>query len=276
MAFKDFHQKVKKVYNYINKVLSYACIVILVCIALFFVSYFIESAIAKSKGQKYVPRISLYTIVSPSMTPTIKVYDVIFDVRTSPDKIKKGDVITFTSSSFISRGLTVTHRVVKVNKTEDGTYEFVTKGDNNPFNDGAVALGENLIGKVVFKIPQLGRIQIFLQSRMGWLFCILIPALIVIIYDIFKLKRAMKINSVSKELVDKKNAEVIKPTSEEIKEKILANREIINNTVSINNDYELPKPVVENNNDLPIIKEDDELPKTSENSDDDFDLPKLK
>ena len=48
MAFKDFHQKVKKVYNYINKVLSYACIVILVCIALFFVSYFIESAIAKS------------------------------------------------------------------------------------------------------------------------------------------------------------------------------------------------------------------------------------
>lgn len=57
MAFKDSHQKIKKVINYTRKVTSYACIVFLVLIAIFFIiDYFIESRVAKSKGESYIPR----------------------------------------------------------------------------------------------------------------------------------------------------------------------------------------------------------------------------
>jgi len=246
------HQKIKKVFKYLQKVFSYACIAILALIAIFFANYFIEKGIARAKGQNYTPRVSLYTIISPSMIPTINVYDIVFDVKVSdPSKIKKGDVITFISSSSISSGLTVTHRVTKVIKTSDG-YEYYTKGDANMFEDGATARSSNLIGKVIFKIPQLGRVQFFLTSKIGWLICILLPALAIIAYDVYKLNGAMKISNKGKELA--KDNFPVGDDPNAVKNNILKNSMLMQNKILVN----LPK--IESN-DLPKLNEEDNLPK---------------
>ena len=128
-------KKIKIILNYIGKILSYASITILVIIGIFLVYYLISMQKSRNDSN-YKPLVSLYTIISGSMEPTIYVYDVVVNTAvTNPEDIKVGDVITFISTSYISEGLTITHRVQDI-KIVNGNYEFVTKGDNNPVADG--------------------------------------------------------------------------------------------------------------------------------------------
>ena len=88
------------------------------------------------------------------------------------------------------KGMIITHRIVDKYVTNEGV-QFKTKGDANVEADSSLVYEENVIGKVLFKIPQLGRVQFFLASKSGWFIAILIPALAVIAYDIFKLFRLL-------------------------------------------------------------------------------------
>ena len=209
--------------KFISGIISWTILVILVIVAGFLLYYFVSVRLYAQKGEAYKPAFSLYTILSPSMEPNINVYDVIFDVNVdSPEKIKEGDVITFTSTATLTRGMTITHRVVQVIQDENG-YSYMTKGDNNLANDGAAVPYENVLGKVLFRIPKLGRVQEFLGTRGGWLIVVVIPALIIIISDIlkiFRLKTAKNQveNYEQKELVKKKEEQERK---EKIKEKLL-------------------------------------------------------
>lgn len=195
-------KKIKQILNYIGKIISYACIVILVLIGIFLVYYM--STIKKAKNDpNFKPVVSLYTIISGSMEPTIHVYDVVLNkVVNSPEDIKVGDVITFISTSPISEGLTVTHRVQDI-KNVNGEYEFVTKGDYNPTADSSTAKYYNIIGKVIFKIPQLGRVQFFVASKAGWFFVVLLPAMGVIIYDVLKLFKLLGTKTTSDKIKNK-------------------------------------------------------------------------
>lgn len=196
-------KKIKRILNYLGKILSYASISILVIIGMFLVYYLISMQRSKT-DQNYKPLVSLYTIISGSMEPTIHVYDVVVNTAvTNPEDIKVGDVITFISTSYISEGLTITHRVQDI-KIVNGKYEFVTKGDNNPVADGSTAKFEDVIGKVKFKLPQLGRIQFLVASKAGWFLVVLLPAMGVIIYDVIKLIKLLATKSTADKLNNKK------------------------------------------------------------------------
>ena len=230
MLFKG-NQKLKKITSFISKVMFRSCIVIVVLIALFFALYFAESFIAKSKGEKYLPRLSLFTIISPSMVPNINVYDIVVDVR--PGDIKTGDVITFISTSSLTPGFTITHRVTRIIETETG-HEYYTKGDNNMFEDGVTVKGENIIGKVLFKVPQFGRVQLFLASPIGWITCILIPVILIVLFDILKVTKVVKIKKKSQEIAYV--SEKPKLSNDEIKDRILANKQAVNQAMSTSYD----------------------------------------
>ena len=179
----------RKTLKTVYKIASKVALVFLIFIALFLLYVGISNKIYKIKGEKrFEPLFSLYSIISPSMNPTIKVYDIIVDKRVNkPTDIKAGDIITFLSTSSYSEGLTITHRVIEVKKNENGQYEYKTKGDNNLSPDTAYAPYENVLGKVVFRVPQFGRIQDFLANKGGWILVIIIPTLTIIIRDILKL-----------------------------------------------------------------------------------------
>ncbi len=193
-SFKKQRKKIKPFFEKIGKVISYAVITVLVFCGLFFVYYFLSNAVYKSNPNSKLPRFGLYTIISPSMEPNIKVYDVVVTMTTEPETVKVGDVISFISNSSISRGLLVTHRVVSVTKASNNELAFQTKGDNNNTADSAMAMASSLVGKVVFKIPQLGRIQFLIANKAGWLLVVVLPALGVIIYDFIKLFKLLGVN----------------------------------------------------------------------------------
>ena len=192
-------EKRKWIRYYINKIIklfSYAIIVALIFLGIFFAYYFVSLKMYEKNPTINIPKFGLYTIISPSMEPNVRVYDVVVDLNIFSEKsIKEGDIITFISNSNVSKGLTVTHRVVKVITNADGTKSYLTKGDNNLKVDQSPVNYDDILGKVLFKIPQLGRIQFLIADKFGWILVVLLPALGVIIYDFIKLFRLLAFNS---------------------------------------------------------------------------------
>lgn len=196
MNKRERRKKNRFIFNKIAKLLSYAIIVVLIFLGIFFAYYFVSLKAYEKNPTVNIPRFGLYTIISPSMEPAVKVYDVVVDLNVfNQDDIKKGDVITFISNSNVSKGLTVTHRVVDIITNADGSKAYITKGDNNLKADQATVSYKDVLGKVLFKIPQLGRVQFLIADKFGWILVILLPALGVIIYDFIKLFRLLSFNS---------------------------------------------------------------------------------
>lgn len=184
---EDKKIRIKRALHMITNIISYTIIIILMIIGSFLVFYVIDGKISKSKGTN--PLFGLYTIISPSMTGTIDVYDVAFVKRVNTDNLKVGDIITFYSENSFFGGTPITHRIINITEDEVEGRLFTVQGDANPKPDDEKVKAKNIVGKVYFKIPQLGRIQFFLASKSGWLIAILIPALGIISYDIFKIFR---------------------------------------------------------------------------------------
>lgn len=189
-------------FKYISTIISWTIFVLLSIIGALLIYYFASSRLYVTKGDKYEPFFSVYTIVSGSMEPTIKVYDVIINTKVNdPKDVKVNDVITFTSTSDISNGKTVTHRVIGIREMDDGGICYVTRGDNNTTEDPSCATYSNVIGKVSAVVPGLGKIQFFLASKFGWLLIIVVPALYIIIKDLLKLFK-MSRNKDGEETID--------------------------------------------------------------------------
>jgi signal peptidase len=179
-----------KAFN-IFMVLSYVFLVLLFIIAMFLVFYIATSAYAKKTKTK--PIFSLFTIVSPSMEPNIMVYDVIFDKKVNNnDELNVGDIITFYSDAIDTNGYTITHRIYKKYIVNNTVY-YETKGDNNNSPDVGKITIDNIVGKYVFKMPMLGKVQFFVSSKLGWVLIILLPASIIIMSDVLKLVKAYEI-----------------------------------------------------------------------------------
>lgn len=187
MKSKSNYNGLKSKVSFISKIISWTLLVLLVLLALFLAYYTIGNRLAEQNDGKFEPIVSLYTIVSPSMTPNINVGDVVVTRKVkNSNEIKVGDVITFVSTSSISKGMIITHRVIEIGKDELGV-TYKTKGDNNLSPDTSPAQYNNVIGKVVLRIPKLGHLQGLLANQGGWLLLIVIPALFIIVSDIVKI-----------------------------------------------------------------------------------------
>ncbi len=122
---------------------------------------------AKMTGN--VPRVfgySIMNIVSGSMEDEIPRGSYILIKKVEPEKVKRGDVICFYSTDPQIYGLPNTHRVVEDPINNNGSIEFVTRGDANPINDKETAKGENLIGVYVKRLDTLTAFSNALKGNM--------------------------------------------------------------------------------------------------------------
>ena len=139
--------------------------ILLVLLCLFIIYYIVSVKIYRNTGYKYRPFISMHAISSPSMTPALNVDDVVVDYLVkNPKDIKVGDVITFLPDNYNDNAITITHRVVQVIE-KNGVYFYKTKGDNNKENDSSLVSFDNILGKVLFKIPYVGKMQFLLKKQ---------------------------------------------------------------------------------------------------------------
>jgi signal peptidase len=144
------------------------------------------------------------------MIPNIKVYDAVVDVRVNDEsELKVGDIITFNSDFIDTNGYTITHRIVSID-TSNGRTLYYTKGDHNAIQDEGYITFDNITGKVKFIIPNLGYLQAFVTSKLGWLIVIIIPAFIIILADVIRLFKVYRIKNQIEEMPRLKEVEMIR------------------------------------------------------------------
>ena len=246
----------KSVFRMIIDIVSWTIFALLMLLAAFLIYYVIATNIYARKGERFKPIVSLYTIISGSMLPTIQVYDVVVNQRIDdPTKLQEGDIITFISQSKINYGETITHRIIKVTY-EDGKYYYTTKGDYNLVPDESPVEYNNVIGKVILKIPQLGQVQFFLLKQGAKLFLILIPAFGVLIYDLLKMLNLFGTKKKVDESLKTKDYKLTKEEEEDLKKKIKERLINKDNTIENKKDVKDLESSSENNNSLEDTKEE--------------------
>lgn len=185
--------KKKKLFNkltYMSHFVLRAFLIALLCLLLGFggiVCIYLGDMLIKGDN----PLFSTYVIVTPSMVPTIKIDDAIVVQRVDNDNYKVGDIITFASNDVNYEGLAITHRIVDKQTIDNKTSVYTTKGDNNKVIDPVSVKTDSIYGKVLFKIPKVGKIQEFFSHPANYLLCLLVPAVIFIGYDVVKIFTTM-------------------------------------------------------------------------------------
>ena len=114
------------------------------------------------------------TVVSGSMLPTIGVGDVVVVEPIPPAEARVGDVVSFADPEDPRRILT--HRVRDL-RVDGPTVTFVTKGDANTAEERWRIPVTGTIGRVVYRVPLVGRLLLPAQGRAGRLLLVVVPAL---------------------------------------------------------------------------------------------------
>ena len=133
------------------------------------------SLISKFKKSDYILNLAPMKVLSGSMEPDIKVGDLIIAKKVNPSSIREGDVVTYKMDSLVN----VTHRVVEV-FSSDNNVAFKTKGDANNIEDSDLVLGDNLVGKLVFRIPKFGYFIDWVTTPLGFGILFILPVVILL------------------------------------------------------------------------------------------------
>ncbi len=171
-AKKDMNTSLKKnnkEKNIILKIIDIIGKIILILIIVFLLFFIIRATVFKKFdifGYRF------YIIMSGSMEPDIKTGDMI--ITKESDNYKIGDVIAFKDANFVTA-----HRIVEIS-TEDGEKVFKTKGDNNNTTDRNLVKSQQIKGKIVNKIPKVGKAVLYLKTH--WIILVLLIGIIIIIY----------------------------------------------------------------------------------------------
>lgn len=88
------------------------------------------------------------------------------------------DVITFEKNNSL-----VSHRIVNVVRQEKEKY-FQTKGDANTDNDSQLIADKDVIGKVVFAVPLVGKLVNFIKQPVGFTLLVVIPVVAFILSEL--------------------------------------------------------------------------------------------
>ena len=192
LASKQFLYKVQYLSYFVFRAFLIAIFCLLVLLGIFFAVYFGDLFINVKSGNYSSPIFNGYVIVSQSMVPTININDAIVVKRETNDKYNIGDIISFFSTEYDKEGIIITHRIIDKRNIDDSTSNYRTKGDNNPVADRKNVTTSNIYGKVFLIIPKLGYVQSFLSQPVHFIICIIIPAIIVIIYDGMRIVGALR------------------------------------------------------------------------------------
>jgi len=127
-----------------------------------------------SNNKMAVAGFRIFTVVTESMVPEYLVGDAIFTQAIDPSEIKVGDDVTYLGMAESFKDRIVTHRVISIEKAEDGQYIFQTKGIANDKEDPKIN-GSQIYGKVVYKIKSISYLNGIIGNLYGMYFAIFIP-----------------------------------------------------------------------------------------------------
>lgn len=140
-------------------------ILILLSLVLYNITLIIQAILIPEKTPN-VLGYKTFSIISGSMSPTIKVGDIV--IVKEEKNLKVNDII-----SFRREGEIITHRIINIAE-EKNQKKYITKGDSNNAVDDSYVYYKDIEGKVIKRIPKLGSVMMILQKRIVILLIIFI------------------------------------------------------------------------------------------------------
>ena len=133
--------------------------------------------------------IKTFCIISGSMEPEISVNDVVIIKETPKEEIKKGDIISFDKNGDI-----ITHRIIYLTTNKNGETTYITKGDANNIEDEGYVEYKDIEGKMIGKIPKIGKIIMALKSETTLIITLVILITIYIVEQRIERKKDIRKN----------------------------------------------------------------------------------
>lgn len=134
----------------------------------------------------------IFNVVTSSMIPDYKVGDVILVREVPISELKAGDDITYIGKDKDLNGKTITHKIEKIEKLEDGTYKIITKGIANVLQDPEIT-DKQVKGKVVYKFKILSFLSNIVNKSIEVMFiCIFLPIALILFINIRKVSLDIK------------------------------------------------------------------------------------
>ncbi len=184
------NEKTKKLVNIGIKAITW----LLIAFTVFMMIFTIVTVTTVDKNNRSIFGVKFYIVQTDSMSKSEnnKDMDIHFNAGDivliknvkDPTALEAGDVIAFLSTNSVSYGETVTHMIREVKYNDDGKIVgFVTYGTNTGTNDEKVVEPEYILGKYTGKLPGVGNFFAFVKSTPGYIVCILVPFLLLILYN---------------------------------------------------------------------------------------------
>lgn len=157
---------------------------LVVAIAVLMMIFTIVSVSTFDRTDRSIFGYKTFIVLSDSMSKTdFSAGDLILVKETDPSALKEGDIISYISQNSANFGETVTHKIRRRTVDANGEPGFITYGTTTDTNDETVVTYAYVIGKYTGRIPKMGSFFNFLKSTPGYIVCILLPFLILIVCE---------------------------------------------------------------------------------------------
>ena len=169
-----------KVLNIIRSIFVWLMVVLAVGMVIFT----IVSVSTFDRADRNLFGYKAFIVLSDSMSKTdFSAGDLVLVKEVDPSTLKEGDIIAYTSQNTSNYGETVTHKIRKLTTDTNGEPGFVTYGTTTDTDDETVVTYPYVLGKYQGRIPKVGTFFQFLKSTPGYIVCILIPFLLLILLE---------------------------------------------------------------------------------------------
>lgn len=156
----------------------------MVALAVFMMIFTIVSVSTFDRADRNLFGYKAFIVLSDSMSKTdFNAGDLVLVKAVDPSTLKEGDIIAYTSQNTSNYGETVTHKIRKLTTDANGEPGFVTYGTTTDTDDETVVTYPYVLGKYQGRIPKVGTFFQFLKSTPGYIVCILIPFLLLILLE---------------------------------------------------------------------------------------------
>ncbi len=157
---------------------------LMVALAVFMMIFTIISVSTFDRADRNLFGYKAFIVLSDSMSKTdFNAGDLVLVKAVDPSTLKEGDIIAYTSQNTSNYGETVTHKIRKLTTDANGEPGFVTYGTTTDTDDETVVTYPYVLGKYSSHIPKVGAFFQFLKSTPGYIVCVLIPFLLLILLE---------------------------------------------------------------------------------------------
>lgn len=132
--------------------------------------------------------LNFFTVLSGSMEPQIPSGSLI--LTRVENEYNINDVITFVPTP--ETQVPITHRIINIERKNDEVI-YYSKGDANNAPDNIPVTKNQILGKIIFTIPFLGKLFAYAKTQTGFILLVILPASLIIISEIVSMKKEITI-----------------------------------------------------------------------------------